>query len=86
MAPMFCMVENSDGFVVNFDGTMYKCPAFIGHDEYVIGDLTTGVRDYRETHKLDIWKNEECVGCAYLPFCFGGMGGSSFIPRVRMLR
>jgi len=30
------------------------------------------VRDYRESHKLDIWKNDECLDCAYLPICFGG--------------
>jgi len=72
MAPLFCMVENSDGFVVNFDGTLYKCPAFIGHEAYAIGDLKTGLKDYRQTHKLDIWKNEECISCEYLPLCFGG--------------
>jgi len=79
MAPMFCMIENADGFVVNFDGTIYKCPAFIGHEAYAIGDLETGLRDYRETHKLDIWKNEECLGCEYLPLCFGGCRYMTFM-------
>jgi len=79
MAPMFCMVENSDSFVVNFDGILYKCPAFIGHEAYAIGDLKTGLRDYAQTYKLGIWKNEECVECAYLPLCLGGCRYMSFL-------
>jgi len=65
--------------VVNFDGILYKCPAFIGHEAYAIGDLKTGLRDYAQTYKLGIWKNEECVECAYLPLCLGGCRYMSFL-------
>jgi uncharacterized protein len=58
--------------VVNHDGMIYKCPAFIGCDGLEIGDLKTGVRDYSESYRMDIWKNDECLDCAYLPLCFGG--------------
>ena len=37
-----------------------------------MGDVRTGVRDYRASHGLDAWKNDECLACAYLPLCFGG--------------
>jgi len=72
MAPIFCMVENRDAYVVNFDGVLYKCPAFIGQEEFAVGDLKTGIKDYTDSYKLGIWKNEECAECEYLPFCFGG--------------
>ena len=72
MAPIFCMIENKDAYVVNFDGVLYKCPAFIGQEGFAVGDLKTGIKDYTDSYKLGIWKNEECAECEYLPFCFGG--------------
>jgi uncharacterized protein len=58
--------------VVNYDGLIYKCPGFIGKKGFEVGDLETGVRDYSSAYRLDIWKNEECAECEYLPLCFGG--------------
>jgi uncharacterized protein len=72
VAPAICMIENEDFVVVNHDGTLYKCPAFIGCEGLDVGDLQTGIRDFHESHKLDIWKKDECLDCAYLPLCFGG--------------
>ena len=70
--PLFCLIENRDAFVVSYDGVIYKCPAFIGQNKYAVGDLQNGVNGYAETYKLDIWKNEKCAECEYLPLCFGG--------------
>ncbi|HEY6837904.1 MAG TPA: geopeptide radical SAM maturase [Geobacteraceae bacterium] len=67
-----CMVEFANDLVVNYDGTLYKCPAFMGWPELAIGTLADGVRDYSASHNLDVWKNDECLDCAYLPICFGG--------------
>lgn len=67
-----CMVEFEKDLVINYDGTLFKCPAFIGWPELSIGTLSEGVRDYRESHNLDVWKNDECLDCPYLPLCFGG--------------
>ncbi len=67
-----CFVEYRDSFIVNHDGSIYKCPAFIGRKDLQVGDLWTGVRDYRESHNLGVWKKDECLDCAYLPLCFGG--------------
>ena len=79
LAPVICMVENKDSYVVNFDGVIYKCPAFIGKKGFAAGDLRTGVKDYTSSYKLDIWKNEECAGCEYLPLCFGGCRYMTFV-------
>lgn len=67
-----CMIELTNNLVVNYDGTLYKCPPLMGWPEFAVGTLSTGIKDYRESHRLDLWKNGECLDCAYLPLCFGG--------------
>jgi uncharacterized protein len=72
VTPALCMIDVRDDFVVNNDGTLYKCPALIASKGFEAGHLRTGPLDYRESHNLDNWKNEECLNCEYLPLCFGG--------------
>ena len=67
-----CMVEFANDMVVGYDGSIYKCPAFMGQEKLRVGSLADGVGDYRESHNLDVWKTEACLECAYLPLCFGG--------------
>ncbi|RII30539.1 MAG: putative geopeptide radical SAM maturase [Geobacter sp.] len=67
-----CMVEFANDLVINHDGSLYKCPAFMAYDELRIGTLGDGIGDYQVSHNLDLWKNEECLDCPYLPLCFGG--------------
>jgi len=67
-----CMVEFDEDLVVNYDGSLYKCPAFMAYDELRIGTLADGIADYAVSHNLDVWKSEECLACPYLPICFGG--------------
>lgn len=67
-----CMVEFDDFLAVNYDGTLFKCPAFIGWPQLAVGTLSTGVSNYSVSHNLDLWKNDECLDCSYLPICFGG--------------
>jgi len=72
LGPAACMIESCNDLVVNWDGTLYKCPGFLGWKEMSIGDLESGTRDYYVSHNMDLWKKEECLDCAYLPLCFGG--------------
>lgn len=67
-----CMVEFDHDLVINYDGSLYKCPAFMGWPELSVGTLSDGISDFRESHRLGIWQNDECMECAYLPLCFGG--------------
>jgi uncharacterized protein len=67
-----CMIEFKNDVVVGYDGGLYKCPVFMGEEQLRVGSLSEGVNDYRESHNLDVWKNGECLECAYLPLCFGG--------------
>ena len=67
-----CIIEFENDLVVNYDGTLFKCPAFIGWPELSIGTFDGGIADYSVSHNLDVWKNDECLDCPYLPICFGG--------------
>ena len=75
-----CMVEFENDLVVAWDGSLYKCPAFMGWDDLKIGTLAGGVGAYGESHNMDVWKNDECLECPYLPLCFGGC---RFLRRLR---
>ena len=70
--PGACMIEFKNDLVVGYDGGLYKCPVFMGQEELRVGSLADGVGDYHQSHNLDVWKNDECLECAYLPLCFGG--------------
>jgi uncharacterized protein len=67
-----CMVELENRWVVNFDGAIFKCPAFLGWPELAVGSLEDGIGDYRESHRLGCWRTDACLDCRYLPLCFGG--------------
>jgi uncharacterized protein len=67
-----CMVEFDNDLVINYDGSLFKCAAFMGWPELSIGTLEEGIRDYAVSHNLTLWQNDECLACAYLPLCFGG--------------
>jgi uncharacterized protein len=67
-----CIVEFPHTFVVNYDGSLYKCPAFMGNEALSIGTLADGIKDYTESHCLGNWQKDECLDCSYLPLCFGG--------------
>jgi uncharacterized protein len=72
ITPSACLMELKDSLVVNYDGGFYKCPGLIGREEFRVGDIKTGIKDYRQSHNLDNYKNDECLNCSYLPLCFGG--------------
>jgi uncharacterized protein len=77
--PSFCSIEAPDSFVINYEGTLYKCPGFLGMKEFSAGDIETGVIDYSSIYRTGIWDNEKCLDCTYLPLCFGGCRFSKFI-------
>ncbi len=67
-----CVIEFDHDLVINYDGSLYKCPAFMGWPELSVGTLADGIKDYSVSHNLAVWHNDECLDCAYLPLCFGG--------------
>ncbi|HLO25298.1 MAG TPA: geopeptide radical SAM maturase [Geobacteraceae bacterium] len=77
--PAGCMVEFANELVVNMDGALYKCPAFVGRQGFAVGDLRSGVTDDGAVYGPAIWKKPECRECAYLPQCFGGCRFLKFV-------
>ncbi len=77
--PVYCAVENTSCYVVNYDGVIYKCPGFIGKEGFEVGDLKTGIRNYSALYGLGLWKNGNCANCEYLPMCFGGCRYMTYI-------
>ncbi len=78
ISPMVCMVENPASHVVNFDGVIYKCPAFIGKKGFETGDLNGNRENNEDRYCQKLWNNETCRACKYLPLCFGGCRYSIF--------
>ncbi|MBI5142409.1 MAG: geopeptide radical SAM maturase [Nitrospirae bacterium] len=70
--PSVCQVERDHMFVINHDGGIYRCPALIGMERFRLGDVRGGISDNGSAYAPGVWKNDECLGCAYLPLCFGG--------------
>lgn len=77
--PIHCMIETADDIVVNYDGSIYKCPGFLGMKEFVAGHIETGIEDYTAAYNPGVWKNDECLACRYLPICFGGCRYMSYM-------
>ena len=76
-----CMVSFDKEFVVNHDGSLYKCPGFICDERYCIGRLGDDKISESDVYMPDLWKNDRCLKCAYLPLCFGGCRYMEFVRR-----
>jgi uncharacterized protein len=60
-------------------GRIYKCPALVGREEYITGDVNDVETNYQNTRfmTVDLWRDPFCQPCAYRPICGGGCRGSS---------
>jgi len=79
ISPTPCIIEISDSYIVNYDGLIYKCPAFIGREEFAIGSLKNRLNDPAPVYQIGFWKNTRCLNCEYLPLCFGGCRYIAFV-------
>lgn len=65
---------NQDGglLVIDPEGKLYTCPAFVGRDGFCVGDIN----EERLSQKHDSFVKQElegeCLTCASLPLCGGG--------------
>ena len=66
------MVDLAHELVVDCDGSLYRCPCFVGEKRFRVGHLATGVQDRVAAYGWDRWRNAPCLACPYLPLCFGG--------------
>lgn len=72
-----CVCDSLNGFVIDSDGSLYKCWEEMGNKELCIGnihDLDTNGKPafYYDYLLFDPSKNEKCAQCEILPVCMGG--------------
>lgn len=67
-----CDANRENSFTIDPLGRIYKCPGFVGREEFVIGDIRDEKFTYKNTQFMakDPWR--ECSDCAYVPICAGG--------------
>ena len=68
--------NNSFSYSFNYNGDIYKCPCFIGIEEFCIGynlNLDKQNKENIEINSSLEWsKKRECINCEFLPICNGG--------------
>jgi len=62
-------------------GKLYPCHQFVGQDEFVIGDVFTGISNHKmcgEFMKNNIFAKEKCRNCWAKLFCSGGCHANAY--------
>ena len=74
-----CCATREHTFTIDPWGKIYKCPALVGRNEYITGDVNDLETNYRNTQfmTVDLWRDSFCQPCSYRPICGGGCRGSS---------
>lgn len=74
-----CCATREHTYTIDPWGKIYKCPALVGREEYITGDVNDGQGNYQNTRfmTVDLWRDPFCQPCAYRPICGGGCRGSS---------
>lgn len=70
-----CGADSLYSFVIDSDGTLYKCWNDIGRPEKSVGNILEPIfvnMNNIEYLTLDATLNEKCSQCKYLPICMGG--------------
>ena len=74
-----CAACSKNDFTVDVHGNLYKCNAYVGYDNHVVGDVFSGLYNdpQKETAEVAYLKNyvisedERCKKCTILPICLG---------------
>lgn len=67
------MTMSETAFIVDPLGKLYNCPPLVGREEFSIGDVWSGVNHkFAEFMTLDVWRNDQCLDCSYVPICGSG--------------
>lgn len=67
------MIMKNQGAIIDPYGNIYSCVAFIGHDEYVVGNVKEAGYNKKSEEFAQIKAWELCPkDCVYLPMCQGG--------------
>jgi uncharacterized protein len=74
-----CCATREHTYTIDPWGKVYKCPALVGREKYITGDVNEIQGNYQNTRfmTVDLWRDSFCQPCAYRPICGGGCRGSS---------
>ncbi|HEX9759074.1 MAG TPA: SPASM domain-containing protein [Nitrospiria bacterium] len=74
-----CCATRENTYTIDPWGKIYKCPALVGREEYVTGNIHQPQSNYQGTRfmTVDLWNDSFCQPCSYRPLCGGGCRGSS---------
>ncbi len=73
-----CPAITYHNYVIDPDGMIYKCPAFVGHKEHAIGTVWSGVADVKDAFR-NLELDDMCKSCSHLPSCAGGCRYGAFV-------
>lgn len=69
------MTTNPLMLVIDPRGSLFRCPAFVGYNQFISGTIERGEGDRPPARSLD----SECRSCPYVPLCGEGCSFASFI-------
>jgi uncharacterized protein len=75
-----CAWHQDHRYAVDPSGRIYKCPGFMGHTRWAVGDVVAGLGPaYDEMCALD--PLVPCASCAHRPACGGGCLATAWLER-----
>ena len=77
-ASLCLLNQEENAVVIDPNGVFYKCPALVGHEAFVVGDLDTGRMQYDHLRQYEDEK-DDCMDCRWFPVCGGGCRFMSFL-------
>ena len=73
-----CSFFDRHSYAIDVDGTIFKCPGFVGHREWAIGDVEAQLND-RYERMLVAEPRHACGDCSFRPTCSGGCVASAWM-------
>jgi len=76
-----CSATKANSFVIEPNGNLQKCWAFVGSEQEKIGNVFDGIEFTDKALKwlnYDPFKNEDCRNCKILPVCMGWCAHDTF--------
>ncbi len=67
-----CEFHDHHSFAIDTNGVIYKCPGFLGHPEWGIGHVKSGLVQEHYDRMLRATPQNSCAGCSHRPNCGGG--------------
>ena len=73
-----CGFHDRHLYSIDHLGNVFKCPGFLGHPEWRIGTVTSGLTN-RYQKMLTVGTDSRCGGCSHRPNCAGGCLANEFL-------